>query len=544
MMATAVEDGNCKMCEDRERIWKRSFVLDVNSALDQEDNRALKALSVSPDFAVVVSSVDGDGWTLLHKVVGQQLESSAEFLLKSGANPNKVNHSGHTAMHVACSTGHQKIINKLVRAGGTLSKPADTCGHTPLDYGPWSVTSKYALVQDGSHADGPIIKPCQDVLHLSVPILDTRRDYSYSLLRKGRLGRYQSTDALIKHGKENEANSATTNKTKKKLLRKPLQQKNSSKSLPQDPTPPSPNSQQDIDNVLQDRSNSPGRFRLRPKRSLHQVVSTIRGWKTPTDQTNSTDSDENLGSAPSYTWRNEGSHFSSPDSTTLPTITEECGAGNGGACNDASTPDENPEQQGITLRAQEEHVARHLPHNPEGSSDLAGLVETSNDCAGVPPPPSPDDGNTLHTGTIEGEMLSNSSGLIMKISDGTPISLPSDEDASPMDLSIIAHPGSNLLNESDEAEEQQSVGNCITPEGGIDGMSDDIENVRVPNVNIERMFGEPTPRRIMPLGTVTNTIHDTDMHKAKHTSKPVIDGDSNPEEDETLVRVLAQANFI
>ena len=82
-------ESPCKMCEEREKAWRRSFLLDVQRAVVLEDSRALKALSVSPDFKTLLLTTDANGWTILHKAVGQQLEKAVDVLLQHGALPNK-----------------------------------------------------------------------------------------------------------------------------------------------------------------------------------------------------------------------------------------------------------------------------------------------------------------------------------------------------------------------------------------------------------------------------------------------------------------------
>ena len=48
---------------------------------------------------------DEDGETPLHNAVIQRLETSAKLLLDAGADPTRVNHKLHTALHLACDVG-------------------------------------------------------------------------------------------------------------------------------------------------------------------------------------------------------------------------------------------------------------------------------------------------------------------------------------------------------------------------------------------------------------------------------------------------------
>lgn len=50
-------------------------------------------------------------------------------------------------MHVACSTSNDKIVLKLVKAGGSLVSPEDKFGRQPLDYGPPVQHCAYPMMQ-------------------------------------------------------------------------------------------------------------------------------------------------------------------------------------------------------------------------------------------------------------------------------------------------------------------------------------------------------------------------------------------------------------
>lgn len=65
-----------------------------------------------------------------------------KILLQAGANPNKFEYDGWSALHWAARNGHVEVL-KLLLDYGALIDPTDSAGHTPLD---WAFDRGFSLV--------------------------------------------------------------------------------------------------------------------------------------------------------------------------------------------------------------------------------------------------------------------------------------------------------------------------------------------------------------------------------------------------------------
>lgn len=79
-----------------------------------------------------------NGTPLLHNAVmalnGENGEAIADLLLNAGADPNKTNKDGLTALHVACRRGesNERFVDMLLRAGADPNRAGGQDGWTPL----------------------------------------------------------------------------------------------------------------------------------------------------------------------------------------------------------------------------------------------------------------------------------------------------------------------------------------------------------------------------------------------------------------------------
>lgn len=81
-----------------------------------------------------VNAADDRGWTPLMVVSGEGVEMAtgkAELLLKSGADPNRVNNFKTTALHLAVSEGNLGVAEILLKGGAEVNAVNDI-GDTPL----------------------------------------------------------------------------------------------------------------------------------------------------------------------------------------------------------------------------------------------------------------------------------------------------------------------------------------------------------------------------------------------------------------------------
>ena len=58
--------------------------------------------------------------------------AEVESLLEDGADPCAADYDQRTALHLACSEGHEAAVAVLIKAGAPLSV-TDRWGHTPAD---------------------------------------------------------------------------------------------------------------------------------------------------------------------------------------------------------------------------------------------------------------------------------------------------------------------------------------------------------------------------------------------------------------------------
>ncbi|KAK7464615.1 hypothetical protein BaRGS_00037854 [Batillaria attramentaria] len=84
--------------------------------------------------------------TLLHEAVSMSSAELVEMLIRAGADANRTNQDGRTALHLACRGGHVDIVRSLIAAGTNDGK---TCLHVAVWRGHEDVVR--LLVQ--SHAD-------------------------------------------------------------------------------------------------------------------------------------------------------------------------------------------------------------------------------------------------------------------------------------------------------------------------------------------------------------------------------------------------------
>lgn len=81
----------------------------------------------------LVDAVDSNNMTPLHWAAGYGQNSTVEFLLRSGANPNHKSSSGKTALMFAAGKGFYHVVKTLIRGGAHLDE-VDEAGSTALMY--------------------------------------------------------------------------------------------------------------------------------------------------------------------------------------------------------------------------------------------------------------------------------------------------------------------------------------------------------------------------------------------------------------------------
>lgn len=81
----------------------------------------------------MVNATDADNMTPLHWAAGYGQNSTVEFLLKSGANPNFKSTGGKTPLMLAASKGFFHVVKSLITDGVSLNETDDT-GNSALIY--------------------------------------------------------------------------------------------------------------------------------------------------------------------------------------------------------------------------------------------------------------------------------------------------------------------------------------------------------------------------------------------------------------------------
>ena len=93
----------------------------------------LEAAAESDADVVIVNLADPTGLTPLHIAAEKGLVSMIELLLSHGAEIDRKDGSGRTALHIASSLGHKKCLAILANyCGDFLLNDQDTLGNTPL----------------------------------------------------------------------------------------------------------------------------------------------------------------------------------------------------------------------------------------------------------------------------------------------------------------------------------------------------------------------------------------------------------------------------
>lgn len=73
-----------------------------------------------------------DGSTLLMEAIRRDRVASAEALLDAGADPNRVDARGETAVHAAAFTGNADLLRAVLAHGGDVDARNPHTGETPL----------------------------------------------------------------------------------------------------------------------------------------------------------------------------------------------------------------------------------------------------------------------------------------------------------------------------------------------------------------------------------------------------------------------------
>ena len=115
---------------------------DINSAAPPPQRKLSLASAASRSDAVAVQRIlnegadvdkcDSDGFTALHRACAIGDEDVVDVLLKNGASPDLADACGDTALHWACFCGHIEAVDTLLRAGADATIRS-TDGKTPLD---------------------------------------------------------------------------------------------------------------------------------------------------------------------------------------------------------------------------------------------------------------------------------------------------------------------------------------------------------------------------------------------------------------------------
>lgn len=81
----------------------------------------------------LVDTIDANNMTPLHWAAGYGQNSTVEFLLKMGADPNHRSSGGKTALMFAAGKGFFHVVKTLIRSGANLDD-IDDAGNTALMY--------------------------------------------------------------------------------------------------------------------------------------------------------------------------------------------------------------------------------------------------------------------------------------------------------------------------------------------------------------------------------------------------------------------------
>lgn len=121
----------------------------------------------------MVNATDIDGMTPLHWAAGYGQNSTVEFLLRSGANPNCRSIGGKTALMLAASKGFFHVVKSLITDGVNLNETDDT-GNSALIY---------AAHQDHALVIQELVRNGAD---LNIMNIHGQTAYSISLTRRNR----------------------------------------------------------------------------------------------------------------------------------------------------------------------------------------------------------------------------------------------------------------------------------------------------------------------------------------------------------------------
>ena len=117
------------------RTVDRNAVLSLHGAVINNDIESVRRLIAN---RANVDAVNSTGWTPLHWAAMHDHHDIVEFLLRSNANVNAVDHltPGRTPLHVAAMHGHHDIVELLLRSNANIDA-VYSYGQTPLHLAAW-----------------------------------------------------------------------------------------------------------------------------------------------------------------------------------------------------------------------------------------------------------------------------------------------------------------------------------------------------------------------------------------------------------------------